>query len=73
MSLYGVYGAPMKTDCEVIHEQCSEDVPGNTWGQLIDLQTKACHSKDPTSWNTFLWVEFIREYGPNSDSDSAVP
>ena len=44
----------------------------NTWGQLIDLQTEACHSKDTTSWNTFLWVEF-REYGPNSDSDSAVP
>ena len=26
-----------------------------------------------TSWNTFLWVEFFREYGPNSDSDFAVP
>ena len=73
MSLYGVQGAPTKTDCEVIHKQCSEDVPCNTWGQLIDLQTEACHSKNTTSWNIFLRVEFVREYGPNLDSDSAVP
>ena len=73
MSLYGVHGAPTKTDCQVIHEQCSEDVPGNTWWQLIDLQSKACHSKDTTSCNTFLWVDFVSEYGFNFDSDSAVP
>ena len=34
---------------------------------------KTCHSQDTTSWNTFLWVEFIRECCPNSDSDSPVP
>ena len=50
-----------------------EDVPGNTWGQLIDLQSETCHTENTASWNTFLCVEFVREYTPNSDSDSAVP
>ena len=53
--------------------KCFEDVPSNTRGQLINLQSKTCHSQDTTSWNTFLWVEFIRECCPNSDSDSRVP
>ena len=35
--------------------------------QLIDLQTEECHSKDTASWNTFLRVEFVRDYDPNSD------
>ena len=33
---------------------------------------KTCHSQDTASWNTFLWVEFVRECCPNSDSDSPV-
>ena len=70
--LYGVQAAPTKTDCQVINEQCSEDVLCNTWGQLIDLQTEACHSKETISWNTFLWVEFVREYVPFL-TDSATP
>ena len=73
MSLYSLQGAPAKTYYQVIHKQCSKDVRGNTLGQLINLQSQTCHSEDTTSWNTFLWVEFIRDYGPNSDSDSAVP
>ena len=40
--------------------KCFEDVLGNTRGQLINLQSKTCHSKDTASWNTFLWVEFVR-------------
>ena len=48
-------------------------VSGNTSGQPIDLQPESCQSEDPTSWNTLLWIEFVTEYGPNSDSDSAVP
>ena len=50
-----------------------EDVLGNTRGQLINLQSKTCHSQDTASWDTFLWVEFVRECCPNSDSDSPVP
>ena len=59
MSLYGVQGASTETDRQVINKECSEDVFGNTRGQLIDLQSKTCHSQDTTSWDTFLWVEFI--------------
>ena len=61
MSLYDVQEAPTKTDCQVIHEQCFEDVPGDAWGQLIDPQSVACHSKDTTGWNTSLWAEFVRK------------
>ena len=64
MSLYGVQGAPKKTDCQVINKECSEDVHGNTRGQLINLQSKTCHSQD-----TFLWLEFIRECRPNPSSE----
>ena len=70
MSLYGVQRASSKTDCQVIDKECFEDVLGNTRGQLINLQSKTCHSQDTASWNTFLWVEFVRECCPNSDSDS---
>ena len=73
MYLYGVQRASSKTDCQVINKECFEDVLGNTRGQLVNLQSKACHSQDTASWNTFLWVEFIRECCPNSDSDSPVP
>ena len=73
MSLYGVQRASSKTDRQVIDKECFEDVLGNTRGQLINLQSKTCHSQDTASWNTFLWVEFIRECCPNSDSDSPVP
>ena len=71
--IYGVQGAPTTTDCQVINKECSEDVPGNTRGQLINLQSITCHSQDTTIWNTFLWVEFIKECWPDSDSDSSVP
>ena len=71
--LYGVQRASPKTDRQVIDKECFEDVLGNTRGQLINLQSKTCHSQDTTSWNTFLWVEFVRECCPNSDSDSPVP
>ena len=60
MSLYGVQRASSKTDCQVINKECFEDVLGNTRGQLINLQSKTCHSQDTASWNTFLWVEFLR-------------
>ena len=70
MSPYGVQRASSKTDCQVIDKECFEDVLGNTRGQLINLQSKTCHSQDTASWNTFLWVEFVRECCPNSDSDS---
>ena len=30
-------------------------------------------ARTPTNWDTFLWVEFVRECGPNFDSESAVP
>ena len=73
MSLYGVQRASSKTDRQVIDKECFEDVLGNTRGQLVNLQSKTCHSQDTASWNTFLWVEFIRECCPNSDSDSPVP
>ena len=73
MSLYGVQRASSKTDCQVIDKEFFEDVLGNTRGQLVNLQSKACHSQDTASWNTFLWVEFIRECCSNSDSDSPVP
>ena len=73
MPFYGVQRASSKTDCQVIDKECFEDVLGNTRGQLINLHSKTCHSQDTTSWNTFLWVEFIRECCPNSDSDSPVP
>ena len=49
------------------------DVLGNTRGQLINLQSRTCHSQDTASWNTLLWVEFVRECCPNFDSDSPVP
>ena len=67
MSLYGVQGAPFKTDRQVINKECSKDVP-----DLINFQSKTYHSQDITSWNTFLWLEFDRECCPNSDSDSPV-
>ena len=35
--------------------------------KLINLQSKTCHSQ-----NTFLWVEFVRESCPDSDSDSPI-
>ena len=73
MPLYGVQGASTETDRQVINKECSEDVFGNTRGQLINLQSKTCHSQDAASWDTFLWVEFIRECGPDSDSNSAIP
>ena len=73
VNAYGVQGAPTKPDCQVINKECSEDVPGNTRRQLINLLSKTFHSQDITSWNTFLWVEFVRECCPNSDSHSAVP
>ena len=73
MSLYGVQRASSKTDRQVIDKECFEDVLGNTRGQLINLQSKTCHSQDTASWNTFLWVEFVRECCPKSDSDSPVP
>ena len=73
MFLYGVQRASSKTDRQVIDKECFEDVLGNTREQLMNLQSKTCHSKDTASWNTFLWVDFIREYCPNSDSDSPVP
>ena len=73
MSLYGVQKASSKTDRQVIDKECFEDVRGNTRDQLIDLQSKTCHSQDTTSWNTFLWVEFVRECCRNSDSVSPVP
>ena len=71
--LYGVQRASSKTDCQVIDKECFEDVLGNTRRQVINLQSKTCHSQDTASWNTFLWVEFVRECSPNSDSDSLVP
>ena len=73
MSLYGVQRASSKTDRQVIDKECFEDVIGNTRRQLINLQSKTCHSQDTASWNTFLWEEFIRKCCPNSDSDSPVP
>ena len=73
MPLYGVQRASSKTDRQVIDKECFENVLGNTKGQLINLQSKTCHSQDTASWNTFLWVEFVRECCPNSDSDSPVP
>ena len=72
MYLYGVQRASSKTDCQVIDKECFEDVLGNTRGQLINLQSKTCHSQDTASWNTFLWVEFVGECCPNSDLDSPV-
>ena len=73
MSLYGVQRVSSRTDRQVIDKECFEDVFGNTRGQLINLQSKTCHSQVTASWNTFLWVEFVRECCPNSDSDSPVP
>ena len=73
MSLYGIQRATSETDRQVIHKECFEDVLGNTRGQLINFQSKTCHSQDTASWNTFLWVEFIRECCPNSESDLPVP
>ena len=35
---------PRKQDCQVIDKECIEDVLGNTRGQLINLQSKTCHS-----------------------------
>ena len=66
MSLYGVQRASSKTDRQVIDKECFEDVLGNTRGQLINLQSKTCHSQDTASWNTFLWVE-LRD--PKQDMD----
>ena len=73
MSLYGVQRASSKTDRQVIDKECFGDVLGNTRGQLINLQSKTCHSQDTASWNKLLWVEFVRECYPNSNSDSPVP
>ena len=70
--IYGVQGAPIKTDCQVINKKCSRDVPGNTRGQFINLQSKTCHSQDTTCWDTFLWVDLTIECGPNCDSNSVV-
>ena len=69
MSFYGVKGAPTKTDRQIIHKKCYEDAHGNNKWQLINLQSEACNRKDTTSWDSFLWVEFIREC---SDPNSAV-
>ena len=73
VDVYGVQRASSKTDRQVIDKECFEDVLGNTRGQRINLQSKTCHSQDIASWNTFLWVEFVRECCPNSDSDSPIP
>ena len=58
---------------QIMDKECFEDVLGNTRGQLINVQSKTCHSQDITSWNTLLWVEFVRECCPNSDLESPVP
>ena len=71
--LYGVQRASSKTDRQVIDKECFEDVLGNTRGQLINLQSKTCHSQDTASWNTSLRVKFFRKCCPNSDSNSPVP
>ena len=42
-------------------------------GSSLIFSPKTGHSQDTTSWNTLLWVEFVRKCGPNFDSDSAVP
>ena len=53
----------LKTDCQIINKECSED---ERW-QLINVQSEACNSQDATSWNTFFWVEFIRECVSDSE------
>ena len=58
----------MKTDCQMINKECSEDVHGNKRWQLINLQSEACNSQD-----TFFWVELIKEHVPDSDPNLAVP
>ena len=60
LSLYGVQGATTKTDRQVINKECSEDIPGDTRWQLVDLEPKTCNSQYTTSWDTFSRVEFIR-------------
>ena len=72
-SPYGVQVAPMKTDRNVVNQECPDDVPSDTRGQLINLQAKTCNSKDTNSWNTFPWVEFIRGGGFESDWNSVIP
>ena len=42
-------------------------------GSSLIFSPKTCHSQNTASWNTFFWVEFVRECCPNSDSDSPVP
>ena len=64
----GVQGALTKTDRHVIKKSAVE----MTLEQLVNLYSKMCNSQDTTSWGTFLWVESIRESGPNIDSNSAV-
>ena len=73
MSFYGVNGVPMKTDHQIMNKECSEDVHRNKRWQHVNLQSEACHSQDTTSWDSFLWVEFIRECVPDSDPNSTVP
>ena len=72
MSFYGVKGGPTKTDRQIIHKECSEDVRGNKRWLLVNLQSEACNSQDTTSWDSFFWVEFNRECVPDLDPNSAV-
>ena len=72
MSFYGVKGAPTETDRQIIHKECSEDVRGNNRWQLVNLQSEACNSQDTTSWDSFFWVEFIRECVPDSDANGST-
>ena len=65
-------GAPTKTNRQIIHKDCSEDVLGNKRWQLVNLQSEACNSQDTTSWDSSFWVEFIRECVPDSAPNSAV-
>ena len=68
MSFYGVKGAPTRTDRQIIHKECSEDVLVNKrWQLLVNLQSEACNGQDTTSWDSFFWVEFIRECVPDSE------
>ena len=64
LSMASIQGPPTKTDGQVINKESSEDVPGYKRGQLINLQAKTCHGQDTTNWDTFLWVEFVRECSP---------
>ena len=70
--LYSVQGAPRERPRKQIARSSTNSALKMSLaiheGSSLIFKSETCHGEHATSWNTFLWVEFVREYGLHSDS-----